>query len=89
MSVMSKNTQSRLMKLGKKNFAILRRTISKASDLGLLYEADPIRLTDVMWGLFLGLNQLEGSKSQLSGKDHLAGTLNYAVKILSKGLSVD
>jgi len=88
-SVMSKETQIRLKKLGKNNFAILRGSISKANKLGLVSKADPVLLADIIWGLFLGLNQLEDSKSQLSGEYHLTGTLNYSVKVLSEGLSVD
>jgi len=88
-SILSKNTQKHLKELGKKNYETQRKIISKANDLGLLSNATPIQLGDVIWGLFLGLTQVEKSKLQLSRKDFLTDTLKYAAKVLSQGLSSD
>jgi AcrR family transcriptional regulator len=83
---MSKSVQRRLRSLGKANYETSRNIIRKAMELGLLRNSDVVKLTDVLWAMFLGIIQVEMSKSNASKKNHLHGTLEFAFSLISKAL---
>jgi AcrR family transcriptional regulator len=70
----------------KNNFSVLRDIIRKASELKLISKTDPIVLSDVIWSLFLGVVQVEGSKLRDTKKDHLFETLKYSFSLFETGI---
>jgi AcrR family transcriptional regulator len=84
-SAMSKEAQKRVSQVGKRNMDTSRRIISKAIQLGLLPEIDPIQLTDLFFAILLGVVQLEESKLEVSKKDHLKSTLHFGFSLLATG----
>jgi AcrR family transcriptional regulator len=69
---------------GKRNYETSRRIISKCLDLGLMKNVDVNSLCDVLWGLFLGIVQIEESKLRVTNKDHLFGTLKFSFELISR-----
>lgn len=85
-SKVSRETFERLNDVARKNNSIARRTIGKAIESGLLPPIDIIKITDISWGLFLGIMQVELDKLRWTKKDHIKDTLEYAFSIVSKGI---
>ena len=56
--------QSALNNKGRRNFETMRRILSSAIEQGLLRKANVYQTADVIWGLFVGIVQLEDIKSQ-------------------------
>ncbi|MBW2103550.1 MAG: TetR/AcrR family transcriptional regulator [Deltaproteobacteria bacterium] len=72
---------------GRHNFRIGREIIREGTRRGLLRKVDPFALVDVLWGLFVGIVQLEDIKSQ--GKEtnpFLKKTLRLAERLLAQAL---
>lgn len=73
---------------GKKNFSMGRRIIQMAIDQGLIKQYSVFQLMDIVWGLFTGLIQLDGIKTEYQpSKNHFDETLDLAKIILSNALS--
>ena len=85
-SKISRKTYERLNAIGRNNFTIARRIVNKAIDIGILPTLDAVKVTDVSWGLFLGVLQVELDKLRSTKKDHIKDTLEYAFTIISKGI---
>lgn len=86
-SRMSKTTLEKLNRAGREGFGILRGIISKGRSMGLIRrEVNEIILSDFTYAMFLGLTQLEETKSRITKKDHILTTLNYAFSIISDGV---
>jgi TetR/AcrR family transcriptional regulator len=84
---MSEDTLKKLNDRGSENRATLRRILSKAVKLGIMREMDTAKLGDVIWGLFVGLLQIEESKLRWTGKDHLQDTLEFSFSLISGAVS--
>ena len=46
-------------------------------------DVDPIKLTDMLWGLYIGIAQLEESKLRSTNRNHLKSTLEFAFSLVS------
>jgi len=87
---LSPEVRSVLNTKGKYNFEISRRIMQKGMERGLLKKVNVFELADVIWGLFVGIIQLEGIKSQQKdGKDYLKPTLKLAERIMVDAMSAD
>jgi len=85
-SRISKETFERLNEVASTNYIIARRCMRKAINSGLLRQIDIIKTTDVSWGLFLGVMQVELDKLKWTKKDHIKETIAYAFTIISQGI---
>jgi hypothetical protein len=84
--VLSKETLEKLNSTGLRNYGIARRVISKAVELDLLEDVDPIKTGDTLWGLLLGIVQIEENKKRWTKKDHIESTLEYGYSLISRAL---
>lgn len=82
----SKETRERLNGFARRNFQAFRAIFEKAIELGLLRELDARKAVDAVWGLLLGVAQVEWNKLQDSGKDHFRETLRYALAMMYGGI---
>jgi AcrR family transcriptional regulator len=82
----SDDVLTQLSSCGKKNFELLRKLWKRGIDLGLLKESDIIRSIDALWGLFIGVAQIEWNKLTWSKKDHLRDTLHHAFSLMCSGV---
>ncbi len=65
------------------NFELGRKMITLGIEQGLLKEIDIHDFLDILWGLFIGLVQLDGIKTQyFPDKTHFQKTLDLSKKIL-------
>lgn len=87
---LSPEVRSDLNTRGKHNFELTRRIMYRGMQLGLLKNVNEFQLADVIWGIFVGIVQLEGIKSQYKdGKDYLEPTLKLAERIVVDAMSAD
>jgi TetR/AcrR family transcriptional regulator len=63
----------------------LHKIIEYGVEKGIFIKCDPRTLAEVIWSSFLGIMQLEGSKTVISNKNHIEITRDLALRILSKG----
>lgn len=85
-TTVSKETRERLNGFARQNFRAFRAIFEKGIELGLLRDLDVRKAVDAIWGLLLGVAQVEWNKLQESGKDHFRETLRYALAMMSGGL---
>ena len=89
---MSNAASSSLNEKGRRNFDKGRRGIKQ----GLLREYDILELTDVIWGLFVGVVQLNDVKSYRTSRSpspvkanrKLGATLELAKKIVTDAIAL-
>ncbi len=86
-SAMSKKTGEELNRVAQENSQLARSILSRAMKEKAIPKMNPVRLSDIFWGTFIGVVQLEESKLRSTQKNHLEDTLRSAFTILAKGLS--
>jgi TetR/AcrR family transcriptional regulator len=87
--VLSKETLEKLNSIGMRNYGLARRLFSRAIELGLVEEVDPVQIGDTLWGLLLGIVQIEENKKRWTKKDHVESTLEFGYSLLSRALRVE
>lgn len=70
---------------GSKVVGQLHKIIEYGVEKEIFIKCDPRTLAEVIWSSFLGIMQLEGSKTVISNKNHIEITRDLALRILSKG----
>jgi hypothetical protein len=73
---MSDSVSSSLNAKGKENFERLRRVLSLGIEKGMLRDYDVYELTDVLWGLFVGIIQLSDVKSYRTSRNPAVNRTN-------------
>ena len=53
---------------------------------GIFIDCNPRTLAEVVWSSFLGIMQVERSKREITGKNHINETCNLALAVLSRGV---
>ncbi|HMK65319.1 MAG TPA: TetR/AcrR family transcriptional regulator [Thermodesulfobacteriota bacterium] len=79
---MNEQTAAEINRYARTNSKIGRSIIAKAIELKLLREVDPALLYNMLWGIFIGIVQLEESKFRATQKNHILSTLEYAFRSL-------
>ena len=87
--VLSKDTLDKLNHIGLGNYGLARRLFARAIELGLVEEVDPVQAGDTLWGLLLGIVQIEENKKRWTKKDHVESTLEFGYSLLSRALRVE
>ncbi|MBW1816067.1 MAG: TetR/AcrR family transcriptional regulator [Deltaproteobacteria bacterium] len=82
----SEATSEKISHRARVNFNVMRRTFSRAIELGMFKDLNVIKLSDALWALFVGIIQLEESKFRSTGKNHLYETLKYSFRMISDGI---
>jgi AcrR family transcriptional regulator len=82
---MSDSVSASLNARGKQNFERLRRVLSVGIEKGLLTECNIYALTDVLWGMFVGIVQLSDVKSYRTSRNP---TVNRANRNLQASLKL-
>ena len=85
-SAMSKKTREELNRVARENFQLARNILFTAMKRKAIAKMNPVQLSDIFWGAFIGVVQLEESKFRTTQKNHLEDTLRSAFTILAKGL---
>ena len=81
--------QKSMNEKGKYNFEGMREVFSIAMEQGLIKKLDIFQLPDVLWGLVVGIIQLENIKSQSKSENqHLIPTLRLAEQIIADSIVV-
>jgi TetR/AcrR family transcriptional regulator len=77
-------TRSAISNRGKYDFELARGVIESAIKQGLIRDIDSFALSDIIWGLFLGLTQVMDMKAtkQSQSNKYLKSTLSLAEKLL-------
>ena len=74
---------SALNSKGGRNFRLARKIVEEGISQGLLKDTDPYEFVDVVWGLFVGVVQLEDIKTQNSPENRfIRPTLNLAERLI-------
>jgi TetR/AcrR family transcriptional regulator len=83
-SQLNPETRSAISSKGKYDFEIARRVLESAKQQGLIRDIDSFALSDIIWGLFLGLTQVMDMKAtrQSQSNKYLKSTLNFAEQLL-------
>jgi AcrR family transcriptional regulator len=84
-TTVSKETMERLNGFASRNFRLFRAILEKGIELGLLRELEVVKAVDAIWGMLLGVAQVEWDKLQARGKDHFESTLRYALSLVYGG----
>ena len=71
----------------KENFTTIRKILSEAMESGKMKKVDVFKLGDVLWGMFIGIVQLEESKLRTTRKDHIIDTLTFGFSLIANALS--
>lgn len=56
---------------------------------GLFIDCNPRTLAEVIWSSFLGVMQVERSKREITGKNHIKTTRDLALRVLARGIVKD
>lgn len=83
-SQLNPETRSVISSRGKYDFEIAREIMDAAIKQGLIRDIDSFALSDIIWGLFLGLTQVMDMKAarQSQSHKHLKSTLNLAERLI-------
>jgi len=83
-SQLNPETRSTIASRGKYDFEIARRVLESAKEQGLIRDIDSFALSDIIWGLFLGLTQVMDMKStrKPQSNKYLKSTLNLAEQLM-------
>lgn len=75
---------------GKYDFQLAREITRKAIDQGLIKKINVYEFADMIWGMFVGIIQLEDMKSrETPNRNFLPGTLNLAVNVVANAMTVE
>ena len=93
---MSDSVSSALNTKGRRNFERFRRVLSLGIEQGLIKEYNVYELTDVLWGLFVGIVQLSDVKSYRKSRNpqlhrtnrNLEASLRLAEKIVTDAVAL-
>ena len=53
---------------------------------GIFIDCNPRTLAEVIWSTFLGVMQVERSKREITGKNHIKATRDLALKVFTRGI---
>jgi AcrR family transcriptional regulator len=84
--LLSKEDYGRISAGGQENFAISRRIISRAIEMGIIPKVKPVQLCDIIWSIFLGNVQLAESKLVFTKKNHLMDNLKLSFSLIAEGI---
>jgi TetR/AcrR family transcriptional regulator len=93
---MSDSVSSSLNEKGKQNFERIRRVLASGIEQGLLRDYNVYQLTDVLWGLFVGVVQLSDVKSYRTSRKpaanridrNLEASLDLAEKLVTDSIAL-
>ena len=93
---MSDSVSSSLNAKGKKNFERIRGVLVSGIEQGLLKDYNVYQLTDVLWGLFVGVVQLSDVKSYRTSRNpaanridrNLEASLELAEKLITDAIAL-
>jgi TetR/AcrR family transcriptional regulator len=85
-SSMGKESRDNLNRIGRENFVNARAIIASSMERNLLPQMDPAKLMDLIWGMFIGIVQLEESKHRATKKNHLLEMLDFAFESMAAGI---
>jgi TetR/AcrR family transcriptional regulator len=87
---LSEGTRDVIASRGKHDFELARRVLEEASAQGLIRDKDPYALSDIIWGMLLGITQVMDMKS-VKAPEHgayLKSTLAEAERILADAIAL-
>jgi len=84
------DTRSAISSRGKYDFELARRVIASAIDQGLIRDVDSFALSDILWGLFVGITQVMDMKATKHEQAHkyLKSTLSLAEKLITDAIAL-
>ncbi len=85
-SKMAEQSALEINRYAKRNSELGRNIIRKAVQLKLIRDVNPSQLYNMLWGIFIGIVQLEESKYRATQKNHIFSTLEYAFSCITDHL---
>jgi AcrR family transcriptional regulator len=87
---LSESTRAVISSRGKHDFELARRVLEEAGSQGLIREKDPYALSDIIWGMLLGITQVMDMKAVRHPEHgtYLKSTLAEAEKILADAIAL-
>jgi TetR/AcrR family transcriptional regulator len=87
---LSETSRSIISERGRHDFELARRVLEEAARQKLIKDKDPYALSDIVWGMLLGITQVMDMKAVRSGdhNTHLKTTLTEAEKILADAIAL-
>jgi AcrR family transcriptional regulator len=84
------DTRTAISNRGRYDFELARRVLKSASDQGLIKKINPYALSDIIWGLLLGISQVMDMKSTKHPEPvkYLKSTLAEAEKLLADAIAL-
>lgn len=80
---MKEHSRHKIMKTGQYNYEVGRRILKRGMEQGLLRSMDVYALMDILWGLFVGIVQIEDIKSTKDEhNNHLESTFKLAETLM-------
>lgn len=75
-----------LYRAGSNAVAFQHKITEYGVNQGIFIDCNPRTLAEVIWSSFLGIMQLERSKKEITGKNHLEETSDLALQVLARGI---
>ncbi len=87
---LSESTRAIISERGRRDFELARQVLRSAADRGLIRNRDPYALSDIIWGMLLGITQVMDMKAakQPGRAAFLKTTLSEAEKILADAIAL-
>ena len=88
---LNQDTRDAISRSGKHDFELARCIMEKAISLGLIRKISPYALSDIIWGLLLGITQVMDMKAmgRTNAGKYLKATLSEAQKIIAAAVALD
>ncbi|MEM3580169.1 MAG: TetR/AcrR family transcriptional regulator [Candidatus Bathyarchaeia archaeon] len=81
-----KNVSKDHLASARRNGKIAAEIVEMAIQQGLLPKMIPVQLVSILWSSFLGIVQVESSKTRMGGSDHVLETVKTCYSIIAEGL---
>lgn len=75
-----------LYKAGSDAVAYQHKIAEYGVEKKIFIDCNPRTLAEVIWSSFLGIMQIERSKSEITGKNHIKATRDLALEVLARGI---
>jgi TetR/AcrR family transcriptional regulator len=85
---LNQDTREAISDQGKYDFELARHVLEEAIEQGLFKKIDPYSLSDIVWGLFVGITQVMDMKStkRTQPDKYLKSTLKEAEKLIASAI---
>ena len=89
MSELRPEVRAALNDKGRANFVLHRKLLSEGMEMGMIKKVNVYEMADVIWGLFVGIIQLEDAKTSSHKNKRLKeNTLRLAERLIAEAMTI-